>query len=293
MGAYEAKVNPELWTNVASQIGVSTAASATSAGMSLLTKAIIGISAASVITTAAVIFTRSEEPSEKASIEATQESKEIAQNAQNANVVLESTAPKQNVAATSTEVPEQSTARQAMELGNETPTASGTIVSNQGNIGTSQGIGEQNPSIKPSNTAPNAAEGVTDPIAVGNQMLTTPTPTLHTEDEPTAPIQTAPTPVEEEEIFTIELPNVITPNGDRANDYLSLEVEDVKSFYVKIVDQEGNMVFESNDPKFQWDATNMYTGLPVTKGIHMYFVIVENEDGKIFKDDQYLMVITD
>ena len=64
LGGFEAKVNPELWTNIASQIGT-TAATTASVGMSLVTKIIIGVSAASVITVTALLITNSEEAPKK------------------------------------------------------------------------------------------------------------------------------------------------------------------------------------------------------------------------------------
>ena len=71
LGGYEAKVNPELWGKVASQIGAGSAATAT--GMALTTKLIIGLGAASVIAVTSFLVLNNEKdevkPTQKALVE--------------------------------------------------------------------------------------------------------------------------------------------------------------------------------------------------------------------------------
>ena len=63
LGNYEAKVNPELWTNIASQIGAATATTAASTGISFLTKWIIGASIASAVAvTTIIVVNNADEP---------------------------------------------------------------------------------------------------------------------------------------------------------------------------------------------------------------------------------------
>jgi len=68
-----------------------------------------------------------------------------------------------------------------------------------------------------------------------------------------------------------ELPNIFTPNGDGANDLLM----PIKSRYVQDVDFKlynrwGNLVFETTDPKLNWNGTNKDSGEQCTDGTYYY-----------------------
>jgi gliding motility-associated-like protein len=56
----------------------------------------------------------------------------------------------------------------------------------------------------------------------------------------------------------IELPNIFTPNGDRANDFCEfVAIENVKMVEITILDADGKTVYKSNDLNFKWDGTNL------------------------------------
>lgn len=78
------------------------------------------------------------------------------------------------------------------------------------------------------------------------------------------------------------IPNVITPNGDRINDYFSVKSTDIESFQITITDQRGNEIFASNDAEFVWDGTN-YDGETVERGMYFYVIIAEGKDGSVIK----------
>lgn len=78
------------------------------------------------------------------------------------------------------------------------------------------------------------------------------------------------------------VPNVITPNGDRINDYFSVKTTRIETFFISIRDVNGNAVFETNDKDFEWDGTSM-TGDRVPNGTYVYTIIAEGEDGSVFK----------
>ena len=59
---YEAKVDPQLWTNISSQIGSAVTSTAAGTGVSLLTKVIIGtVVTAAVVTTGVILFNNNQE----------------------------------------------------------------------------------------------------------------------------------------------------------------------------------------------------------------------------------------
>lgn len=78
------------------------------------------------------------------------------------------------------------------------------------------------------------------------------------------------------------VPNVITPNGDRINDYFAVKSTDIETFYIVITDNRGNEIFSSNDKDFSWDGTD-FSGQPVEKGMYTYVIIAEGKDGSVIK----------
>ena len=78
------------------------------------------------------------------------------------------------------------------------------------------------------------------------------------------------------------IPNVITPNGDRRNDEFSINTTQIKTFYISIRDEKGKEMFSSNDKDFVWDGTDQ-SGNKVEKGIYTYVIVAEGEDGAVFK----------
>jgi gliding motility-associated-like protein len=78
------------------------------------------------------------------------------------------------------------------------------------------------------------------------------------------------------------VPNVITPNGDRINDYFYVKSTDIETFTISIRDRNGNEIFSSNDKEFNWDGTN-YSGDLVEKGMYTYLIIAQGKDGSVIK----------
>lgn len=78
------------------------------------------------------------------------------------------------------------------------------------------------------------------------------------------------------------IPNVITPNGDRINDQFIITTNEIESFNIVITDQFGNKVYESNDVNFAWDGKNM-NGNTVEKSVYVYYINAVGYDGTTFK----------
>ncbi len=75
------------------------------------------------------------------------------------------------------------------------------------------------------------------------------------------------------------LPNIFTPNGDGMNDFYHLEIDKGPAdFNVAIIDRYGLLVFESKDPRFEWDGR--YQGNLLGSGT--YFIQVQ-WNGEILK----------
>ena len=78
------------------------------------------------------------------------------------------------------------------------------------------------------------------------------------------------------------IPNVITPNGDRINDFFSIKATDIENFSISIRDSRGNEIFSSTDQNFAWDGTD-FSGNIVEKGMYTYIIIAEGTDGSVIK----------
>ena len=78
------------------------------------------------------------------------------------------------------------------------------------------------------------------------------------------------------------IPNVITPNGDRINDQFVIQSTDIETFSIVINDQFGNKIFESSDQNFSWDGIDM-GGNPVEKAMYIYYIFATGYDGTVLK----------
>ena len=72
-----------------------------------------------------------------------------------------------------------------------------------------------------------------------------------------------------------KIPNVMTPNGDGKNDNFHIfGVEGYRGSSLKVFDRWGNLVFEDDDYKNNWDAKDNADGT--------YFYIFKRSDGEVF-----------
>lgn len=78
------------------------------------------------------------------------------------------------------------------------------------------------------------------------------------------------------------IPNIITPNGDRINDFFAINTTNIETFYIAIRDAKGTVVFESNQSDFRWDGTDRSSNV-LDKGRYTYAVIAKGKDGSSFK----------
>lgn len=79
----------------------------------------------------------------------------------------------------------------------------------------------------------------------------------------------------------LEIPNVFTPNGDKANDIFRLRASSLKDLYIIIYDRWGNKVYEltSDTGNFAWDGKNQY-GKDCAEGTYFYIIKALGKDGQ-------------
>ena len=70
--------------------------------------------------------------------------------------------------------------------------------------------------------------------------------------------------------LSIYIPNAFTPNGDGINDAFGVKGEGIRNYHLYVYNRWGEVVFESTNPKQQWDGN--YAGNPVEQGVYVYQV---------------------
>ncbi|MFT6923455.1 MAG: hypothetical protein ACJA1C_002468 [Crocinitomicaceae bacterium] len=270
LGGYEAKVNPELWGNIASQIGAGTTAAAT--GMALTTKIIIGLSAASVVTVASFVALTSDKEVE----------------------------PKKNVA--QIEVVEETKAKAEIE---NTIIAEPIVEVTRVLIPIEQP--EETPAVILPFIGPTLAP-IPVPVLTPEQRVTMQADTVHNVFKPQedavrpevaeAIVEADPvlkeTPKEElitkeSTVIKVFFPNVFTPNNDGTNDLLFIsnpEDLDKDGFVLQIVDASFKTVFTSTDPNFEWNGNDL-GGEPAKKGHYIAIITSKDKNGHEAKPVMY------
>lgn len=288
LGAYEAPVNPELWTSISAQIGVNVAAT-TGSGLSGLAKGIIGAASVGVISMATYFIVSSDD-----SKTATEKNKTA--------VVLES----------SNEQKESPSVDQNTTLSNEQPQANGERL----NENTETAVAEPNTrrsDLPPVQELRNTGEvPVYQPKEREEQPIWAKTvdTSRTTENKTTGTKESGQEGMDETEnagqsgeeqrnteretkkLASITLtPNSFTPNGDGINDEFFIRYEgELLDFHLVIMDTKNNVVHQSNDPDFVWKG-NTQGHEPAPEGKYVYMITARDKAGNPVNAYNSLMLI--
>ena len=71
--------------------------------------------------------------------------------------------------------------------------------------------------------------------------------------------------------LSLFIPDAFTPNGDGINDTFGVKGEGLQNFTMRIFNRWGEKIYESNNPKQQWDGT--YKGKPVQTDTYVFQII--------------------
>lgn len=85
-----------------------------------------------------------------------------------------------------------------------------------------------------------------------------------------------------------KFPDVFTPNGDGANDFYFIEIQNINNFHVMIMDVNNKIVYESTDPQFKWDGS--VRNEIQKSGQFACIVTGTDNEGKSFKDIQLFVI---
>lgn len=245
---HQVSVDPALWSSISSSIGASTA----KAGLSILTKTLIGVAASSVIAVAVHFTVQTNSKAE------TTHNKEL-QKETKKSIPTQKTADNNSKETIDTEetpvileqnntinIPIEDTVLNFQALqSNPTPS--------------------QNQSFVTSTLIPHSI-----PVNIPNNAVRiTTTPSIAPQPNSSSQVQAQVLPKQ----YSISLPNIFTPNGDGQNETLQIEwkQQHIEDFSIVVLNQTNNVLFSSSNPAFNWDGTDP-SGEKIARGTYIYFV---------------------
>lgn len=276
LGNFESSVRPELWSNIASQIGATTTVTTVSTGVSLFTKTIIGVSVAAALGGFGYFAWNNEHQQADKN---------------DTKVTADKTISKDNKVVTSANTTNEKIQRKSnMDNGsllNQSfvPSVSDFV------LPTTEDFIDlliENkelpiPSIQLAET--NLPESVEEPKQenIGTQV-----------DHSTESVDnfSNSTPLPEIEKVDLELPNVFTPNNDGANDYFEIKSTGLTDFSLVVLDMNGKPVYQATDPNFKWDGMNL-SNEKVKDGNYLYYLTAKDAEGKMISKSQSLSITTE
>lgn len=278
---HQVSVNPELWTSIASKIPLTTS-TVTSTGISLLAKAIIGISTAASVVGLGYLIAVQNTATEKDTIKI-QEKTTVKYQPEKTN---------SNSSNDQSSVPfnNEAVKKESISIVSNTPSvfdSQNLILITETENNQTEDIG-----LKTNNTQEIKSSGILSTNAltptqssenlessiIGTQNISTKSNDKLTDTETTKESQ-----------LTLVLPNIFTPNGDGNNDVLTLDASAISEFSIVVLNSAGIVVYQSSDSSFSWNGT-LPTGDPVDEGNYIYYITGKDTEGKLVSKHSRLVV---
>ncbi len=269
LGNFEAQVRPDMWANIASQIG-GTTTSVASSGLSLLSKTFIGIGiGAAVVTTVLLVIPSENTPIEKGNPINRTSSTNIEEKVAPIDLQISDETVKESIVLQKqTNIPADV---RTEPLVNKEIDQDQNFRSNVSLINTQKETG-----VKYTKEDKNIIEKEKAVISKKDEQASTKVEVVkenNVDEQPTKQPEVA------EKTYSLDkLPNIFTPNGDGSNDILSISSEGLIDFTIVVLDDKQKVVFESNNPDFSWDGTDK-GGNKVKAGTYVYYIIAQDTKG--------------
>ena len=262
---HQEAVRPEIWASVSSAIATPVLVST---GISILSKTFIGLGiAASVLVSAYLLFS-SDDKAVKVPAQEKKKAKEVPFIPNNNTLVPNET--KKNA------IP-------LIELENNDLLSVEEVVYDINAPKTIPFESVQLPKVQLPNTDPlqDLGENVSnDPVETNNDFIVIPQ-VENTHESSHLP--------EKNQELEVVLTNVFTPNGDGANDYLFIQSEGLQDFSVVILNQANKIIYQSTDPKFNWDG-KLTNGDDAPIGQYVYFITAKSDRGDLINKYSTLFI---
>ena len=254
-------VRPEIWSAVSSAIATPVLVTA---GLSILSKTIIGVGIAASVLVSAYLFYDSESKQTNKPSQENKKTKEVPAIPTNNNAVVPIETKKNTIP--------------LIVLENNDLLSSEDVVYDVNDPKTIPFESVQLP-----NTAPlqDLGENVSNnPVKTNNDLIVM--PQVENTHEPTL------SPEKDKELGGV-LSNVFTPNGDGTNDFLSIQSEGLLDFSVVVLNQKNQIIYQSSDAKFSWDG-KLASGDDAPVGNYIYFVTAKSSNGKFIQQSSTLFI---
>jgi gliding motility-associated-like protein len=270
LGNFESSVRPELWSNIASQIGATTTVATVSTGVSLFTKTIIGLSVVAAIGGFGYFaWNNDDQQPEKNDVQVTAD-KKVTQE----NTTIQSSTDAQN------------TVQRNGRYENAINTYPTNEMIGEFNLPTSEDFLDvllENKELPISYVQ--IADTKQSEIIEEKQSEDYIEPDIATNVSEDNSTNSSPERVKEE----LELPNYFSPNNDGANDYFEIKSEGLTDFSLVVLDMNGKPVFQTTDAHFKWDGTN-FSNEKVLDGNYLYYITARDSNGKQLSKSQSLRI---
>ncbi|MCB0836931.1 MAG: PKD domain-containing protein [Bacteroidetes bacterium] len=96
--------------------------------------------------------------------------------------------------------------------------------------------------------------------------------------------------IEVKKLVNISTPSAFSPNGDGINDLFRIGHFNLSQFSIQIFNRWGQMVFESNNPDFEWNGRTI-KGNMVHEGVYVYKLRATDFDGNTIEESRSVTVI--
>jgi gliding motility-associated-like protein len=84
--------------------------------------------------------------------------------------------------------------------------------------------------------------------------------------------------IEVRRVVTVTVPTAFSPNDDGTNDKFFIGSYNISTFYIGIYNRWGTLVYESNNPSFQWDGKDK-NGKVIPEGVYVFVMKATTFDG--------------
>jgi gliding motility-associated-like protein len=267
LGDFEANVRPEIWSSISSQlvsspVGVGTFAS------SILTKGAVALSIVAAVSAVVYFSSNQTEPSNKSL-------KETDSKALTATETFKEQAQKV----------ETSSVKAPVQLDKDQPFIKEFIT---GEVGLDNILPQENVNNR-IEAVPGVQEASISQTPLDNTTVVRDNTETITVVKPFVTEVSTNLNEANSQAYTLELPNVFTPNNDGINDFLIINTEGLTEFSLVVLDQRNKIIYTSQDTTISWDGLS-FSGETVPSGNYVYFITARDSTGNLVTKHSVLRI---
>ena len=267
LGDFEANVRPEIWSSISSQL-VSSPAGVGTFTSSILTKGAVALSIVAAVSAVVYFSSNQTEPSDKSL-------KETASKALTATETFKEQAQKV----------ETSSVKTPIQLDKDQPSLTDIASSD---ISLENTLSHQNVYNRTETVQVIQKEEARETL-LENSAVVRDNTEANTVVKPFITEVSTNLNEANSQTYTLELPNVFTPNNDGINDMLIVNTEGLTEFSLVVLDQRNKIIYTSQDTTISWDGLG-FSGETVPSGNYVYFITARDATGKLVTKHSVLRI---